>query len=128
MALAVTTMVATHLAAPGYGDAPRPGSSAQLAIAGHEPAPPVMVAEYAAARPIAGVVSGSAHSSSSSGGIRTRPGAEVSVAGVSVHDEGAGHVRPNESLADSVRACVDGGIVVSPTYVGCRSGKPGEVR
>ena len=55
------------------------------------------------------------------------PSPTVSVSRVQVHDDGAGRVDSNESLSDSLRACVTGGVEISPSYIGCRSGRPHEL-
>jgi len=119
MAFAVTTIAAAHL-----GVAHVPGSTAS-AVA-HRPHS--VVDELAARRTARWVPVMAAHPASAAArpgehaAVRTRRG--VTVGEVKVNDSGSGRTDPHQSLVDSLKACIGEGVEVSPTYVGCRSGKP----
>lgn len=124
VAFAVTTIAAAHL---GVGHLPAgPAASAPA----QRPHP--VVDELAAPRAADRVPVNAAHPASAAsrpGGnatARTRRG--ITVGAVKVNDSGSGRTDPHQSLVESLKACVADGVEVSPTYVGCRSGKPHTLR
>lgn len=125
MAFAMTTIVAAHFDMPRHAaasPAARPARSAvvvadstwarsMLASTRNDTAPITAATIAAPRRHDRPVVT---------------PPDSVSVGRVQVHDDGTGRVDGDQSLADSLRACVNGGVEVTPSYVGCRSGHPHE--
>jgi len=53
-----------------------------------------------------------------------RPQRDLDIGVVKMHDSGSGREDEHQSLTESLRACIKGGIEISPTYIGCRTAKP----
>lgn len=125
MAFAMTTVAAVHFVPPSGVGGPQVGTAAvEAVVAVDGPAPP------RAPESILGLSALEfAPSDSSPRGDAVparevvRPAGDVTVGIVKLHDSGAGRTGADESLADSLLACVQEGIEISPSYVGCRSAK-----
>lgn len=124
MAFALTTIVAAHLGGPPADGAPSASHHSGSITTANEPSPPLRglaVNVQAAVEVSPPVVSlGSSRPSSTV----VRPGREVTVGVVRMHDSGSGRVDSDETPVESLRACIEQGIEISPSYIGCRSAKP----
>jgi len=127
VAVAMTTIVAAHLGGTTHEVAPAgtaPVARSVVAVHAMEPARSVRLLGEAM-RSVADVApSFGSLTSPASADAAARPSQEVAVGTVKVRDSGSGRERTDESVVESVRACVAGGIEVSTTYIGCRSSKP----
>ncbi len=123
MVFAVTTIAAAHFGVAGSGAAASvPASPARASVVVlAEPMPPRALAPVAVgtARPASVALRREAHAVVPSH-------RDVAVGGVQIHDSGAGRVQTQQSLEDSVKACIAEGVEISSTYIGCRSGKPNQ--
>lgn len=121
MVFAVTTIAAAHFGVAGSGGGLSAGAAPARAsvVVVAEPMPPRALAAVRrlAVRPVS-------HQLRRDRRAVVQSHRDVAVGGVQIHDSGAGRVQPHQSLEDSVKACVAGGVEISSTYIGCRSGKP----
>lgn len=125
MAFAMTTVAAVHFDVPGStGTPPAAAPVVRPVIAVDGPLPPrarellLNPASVQFAPPTVSLGNGR-----TTNGV-VRPVRDMNVGVVKVHDNGSARVGSNESLMESLRACITEGIEISPNYVGCRSAKP----
>jgi RNA polymerase sigma factor (sigma-70 family) len=123
VAFAMTAVASANVGSPGLPAGGHAGVVVHSVHADVEPAAPRVRAAFANARIGTRLTVASAPRPSSGGELLSGKRRDVNVAGVAIHDGGSGRANPEESLQDSIRACVDSGIVVSTTYIGCRSAR-----